>query len=43
MAPEIDGTVIIESEDEIMVGSYVNVKITEAMEYDLLGELAATL
>lgn len=43
MAPEIDGMVIIESEDEIMVGSYVNVKITEAMEYDLRGKLVASL
>ncbi len=39
MAPEIDGLVFVESEDEIVVGSYVNVKITEAMEYDLRGEL----
>ncbi len=39
MAPEIDGMVFIESEKELVVGSYVLVKIVEAAEYDLFAEL----
>lgn len=43
MAPEIDGMVFIESKEELMVGSFVKVVIREAMEYDLVGELAASV
>jgi len=35
--------VFIESKEELMVGSFVKVVIREAMEYDLVGELAASL
>jgi ribosomal protein S12 methylthiotransferase len=36
-APEIDGLVLIP--DEIAVGTMVPVRITAAMEYDLVGEV----
>jgi len=39
MAPEIDGLVFIESDRELMVGSFVQARIIEAMEYDLKAEL----
>jgi len=38
-APEIDGMVILTG--ELPVGSMLPVRITGAMEYDLLGESAA--
>ena len=34
---EIDGTVMFESEREFVFGDIVPVKITNAMEYDLVG------
>ncbi|WBW94846.1 30S ribosomal protein S12 methylthiotransferase RimO [Oceanirhabdus sp. W0125-5] len=37
MAPEVDGDVIISCEEELTLGSFINVKITGAMEYDLVG------
>ena len=39
-APEIDGTVIFESEKEFVPGDFVNVRITDAFDYDLTGVLA---
>lgn len=39
MAPEIDGIVYIYSSKELPIGSFVNVKITNALEYDLIGEV----
>ncbi|WP_238882604.1 30S ribosomal protein S12 methylthiotransferase RimO [Clostridium sp. YIM B02551] len=36
MAPDIDGNVFIKDQD-LKVGEFVKVKITEALEYDLLG------
>lgn len=38
-APEIDGVVYIHTEKPLKINDYVNVKITDAMEYDLMGEL----
>ncbi|MEC4684723.1 MAG: 30S ribosomal protein S12 methylthiotransferase RimO [Nitrospirota bacterium] len=39
-APEIDGMVIVKSVDStVRVGDFINVKITEAYDYDLKGEL----
>lgn len=38
-APNIDGYVFVSSEEEIMSGDFVQVKITEAKEYDLIGEV----
>ncbi len=37
-APEIDGVVYVRSESPLALGSFVNVKITESMEHDLVGE-----
>ena len=37
-APEIDGIVVIRG-DEIQVGKFIKVKVTEASEYDLVGEI----
>lgn len=40
-APEIDGVVIIEDKGELMIreGDFIDVKITEAFDYDLKGEI----
>ena len=38
-APEIDGVLFIKSERELIMGEYVNVRITAVSEYDLIGEL----
>ncbi|ONI43625.1 ribosomal protein S12 methylthiotransferase RimO [Candidatus Epulonipiscium fishelsonii] len=37
-APEIDSQVFVHSEEELLSGDYVEVKITSANEYDLVGE-----
>ncbi len=39
-APEIDGNVFIPGATDLKVGDMVRVRITEAEEYDLVGELA---
>ncbi len=39
-APDIDGKVFFSSEKPLSVGQYVNVKITETLDYDLIGEVA---
>lgn len=38
-APEIDGIVFFNSTEDYTVGEFVDIKITEAMEYDLKGEI----
>ena len=38
-APDIDGTVFIECEEEYLSGTFVKVKITDCSEYDLFGEI----
>ena len=40
-APEVDGQVYIENSDitNIAAGDFVHVKITQAQEYDLAGEI----
>ncbi|MCJ7656341.1 MAG: TRAM domain-containing protein, partial [Candidatus Atribacteria bacterium] len=38
-APEIDGKVVIRG-DRIKVGKFIKVKVTEAFEYDLSGEIS---
>ena len=37
-APDVDGKVYFKSKKRIAPGSFVKVKITEAMDYDLIGE-----
>jgi ribosomal protein S12 methylthiotransferase len=39
MAPEIDGEILIETNKELIAGNWIKVKITEALEYDLIGEV----
>lgn len=39
MAPEIDGTILVDSTENIKIGDIVKVKIKEALEYDLVGEV----
>ncbi|MDH8676575.1 30S ribosomal protein S12 methylthiotransferase RimO [Fusibacter bizertensis] len=38
-SPDIDGVVYIHTDKSIEFGSFVNVKITDALEYDLIGVL----
>lgn len=37
-APETDGQILFTAEEDVRPGSYVNVRITRALEYDLIGE-----
>ena len=37
-APEVDGVVYVHSSHPFQPGDFVKVKITDAMEYDLIGE-----
>jgi ribosomal protein S12 methylthiotransferase len=38
-APDIDGQVFVQYEGELISGEYVQVRITEASDYDLIGEV----
>ncbi len=38
-SPEIDGIVYVNTDTDVNIGDFVNVKITEYLEYDLIGEL----
>ncbi|MDE6796421.1 MAG: 30S ribosomal protein S12 methylthiotransferase RimO [Ruminococcus sp.] len=38
-APDIDGKIFFTSEKPVSVGEYVNVKITDTLDYDLIGEV----
>lgn len=38
-APNVDGLIFVESEEELMSGDFVRVRITGALEYDLMGEI----
>ena len=38
-APEIDGKVVIKT-DRAQVGKFIKVKVTDAFEYDLVGEIS---
>lgn len=42
-APEVDGQVIIRSDVALKPGEFVSVKITDAMEYDLVGDFESKL
>ena len=37
-APEVDGLIFVKSDKELNVGDFVKVKITDTLEYDLVGE-----
>lgn len=38
-SPEIDGVVYVNTNTDLNIGDFVNVKVTEYLEYDLIGEL----
>jgi ribosomal protein S12 methylthiotransferase len=38
-APEVDGLVYLRAKKELPIGSFVNAKITDTLEYDLVGEV----
>lgn len=38
-APEVDGKIFFSSNQSLASGNFVNIRITEAYEYDLLGEI----
>lgn len=38
-APDIDGKIFFDSEGKLAVGQFVKVKVTEALDYDLMGEV----
>ena len=40
-APEIDGKIWFSAAREVQEGAFVTVRITEAMDYDLVGEVQA--
>lgn len=39
-APDIDGKIFVMSKKPLKMGEYVNVHITDSMDYDLIGEVA---
>ena len=41
-APEIDGVVLI-NDGQAKIGEFVKVKITESMDYDLIGEIVESV
>ena len=38
-APNVDGLIFVNTEEELMSGDFARVKVTGAAEYDLIGEL----
>lgn len=38
-APGVDGLIFVSSEEELMSGDFVKVKVTASYEYDLIGEI----
>lgn len=38
-APDVDGVVYLKTDNELNIGDFVDIKITEALEYDLRGEI----
>lgn len=38
-APNVDGLIFINTEEELMSGDFAKVKVNGALEYDLIGEL----
>lgn len=38
-APEVDGVVYVHTDQDLKIGEFVDVVITDALEYDLVGEL----
>lgn len=40
-APNVDGFIFVNTREELMSGDYVKVKVTGALEYDLIGEIVS--
>lgn len=40
-APKVDGYVFVNTDAALMSGDFVKVRITEALEYDLIGEIVS--
>ena len=38
-APDIDGYVFLNTDEELMSGAFVRARITGALDYDLIGEM----
>ena len=38
-APNVDGLIFINTDEELMSGDFARVRVTDALEYDLIGEL----
>ena len=38
-APNVDGLIFVNTDEELMTGDFAKVKVTGATEYDLIGEL----
>ena len=38
-APDIDGKVFFTSETPLEIGEYVTIRITDTLDYDLIGEV----
>ena len=38
-APNVDGLIFVNTEEELMSGDFARVKVTGALEYDLIGEI----
>ena len=38
-APNVDGFIFVETDEELMSGDFAKVKVTGALEYDLIGEI----
>ena len=38
-APKVDGCIFVHAEEEIISGDFVNVRVTAAREYDLIGDV----
>ena len=38
-APNVDGLIFVETDEELMSGDFAKVKVTGALEYDLIGEI----
>lgn len=38
-APNVDGYIFVNTDEELMSGDFVNVRVTGALEYDLIGEI----
>ena len=38
-APNVDGLIFVQTEKELVTGDFAKVRVTGALEYDLIGEL----